>query len=300
MDNLLNIDRLKKTQISDLIQKAFYLKENRTLFQKNKPLEDKNIILLFLEPSTRTKTSFEMACTFLGANIINITSTNSSILKGETTENTLRTLNSYPLDALIMRDSVDDSHELAASIMDCPVINAGSGISSHPTQNLIDMMTLNEADLSLQNLKLTIVGDVTHSRVARSSIAGFSKMGSDVSICCPDYFKPDGPDQSEVQYFETLNEALGYSDVVMGLRIQNERLSGEKVNIDNYTKRYQITEKLLVENNIKALLHPGPLNEGIEVEENILKFKNSLIMNQVENGIWMRCAVMTMLMGLEI
>ena len=201
MDNLLNIDRLKKSQISDLIQKAFFLKENRDLFQQNKPLKDKNIILLFLEPSTRTKTSFEIAATFLGANIINITltrpwpslvstSANSSILKGETTENTLRTLNSYPVDALIMRDSIDNSHELAASIMNCPVINAGSGKSSHPTQNLIDMMTLNEAKIFLQDLKLTIVGDVSHSRVARSSVAGFSKMGSNVSICCPDYFKP--------------------------------------------------------------------------------------------------------------
>ena len=300
MDNLLNIDRLKKPQISDLIQKAFYLKENRALFQKNKPLKDKNIILLFLEPSTRTKTSFEMACAFLGANVINITSANSSILKGETTENTLRTLNSYPVDALIIRDVIDNSHELAASIMDCPVINAGSGKSSHPTQNLIDMMTLNEAGLSLQNLKLTIVGDVAHSRVAKSSLDGFSKMGSNLSICCPDYFKPVDFDESDVQYFETLNEALDYSEVIMGLRIQNERLSGEKVNIDNYIKRYQITEKLLVENNIKALLHPGPLNEGIEVEKNIWKSKNSLIMNQVENGIWMRCVVMTMLMGLEI
>ena len=300
MDNLLNIDRLKKSQISDLIQKAFFLKENRDLFQHNKPLKDKNIILLFLEPSTRTKTSFEIAATFLGANIINITSANSSILKGETTENTLRTLNSYPVDALIMRDSIDNSHELAASIMNCPVINAGSGKSSHPTQNLIDMMTLNEAKIFLQGLKLTIVGDVSHSRVARSSVAGFSKMGSNVSICCPDYFKPDTFGEIDVQYFEILNEALDHSDVVMALRIQNERLSGEKVDINKYIQRFQITEKLLIENNIKALLHPGPLNEDIEVEKNIWKSKNSLIMNQVENGIWMRCAVMIMLMGLEI
>lgn len=300
MDNLLNIDRLKKSQISDLIQKAFFLKENRDLFQHNKPLKDKNIILLFLEPSTRTKTSFEIAATFLGANIINITSANSSILKGETTENTLRTLNSYPVDALIMRDSIDNSHELAASIMNCPVINAGSGKSSHPTQNLIDMMTLNEAKIFLQDLKLTIVGDVSHSRVARSSVAGFSKMGSNVSICCPDYFKPDAFGEIDVQYFEILNEALDHSDVVMALRIQNERLSGEKVDINKYIQRFQITEKLLIENNIKALLHPGPLNEDIEVEKNIWKSKNSLIMNQVENGIWMRCAVMIMLMGLEI
>ena len=254
------------------------------------PLKNKNIIFLFLEPSTRTKTSFNFACSILGANVIDISPMHSSITKGETFENTIKTISSYPADALVLRS--DDNHhiDIAENILNFPVINAGSGTKSHPTQALTDLMTLKEQGLSIEKLKISIVGDIEHSRVARSLIEGLNFFGSKINICAPEYFKPT--DLSNISYFEDLSEAIKDVDVLMTLRIQKERIKKSKINFNEYSEKYMITEKIMNEFNINYLMHPGPVNEGIEIDRGLQDSSKSLILEQVRNGTWIRCAVL--------
>jgi len=254
------------------------------------PLKNKNIIFLFLEPSTRTKTSFNFACSILGANVIDISPMSSSITKGETFENTIKTINSYPADALVLRSDENHHIDIAENILNFPVINAGSGTKSHPTQALTDLMTLKEQGLSIEKLKISIVGDIEHSRVARSLIEGLNFFGSKINICAPEYFKPT--DLSNISYFEDLSEAIKDVDVLMTLRIQKERIKKSKINFNEYSEKYMITEKIMNEFNINYLMHPGPVNEGIEIDRGLQDSSKSLILEQVKNGIWVRCAVL--------
>ena len=297
MDKLLDFDRLKESQVDDLLNTSFFLKGNFSRIKEKKPLSGKNILLLFLEPSTRTKASFELACSALGANVIHVSQSDSSITKGETLENTLKTLSSYPIDALIIRDSKDDSAILANSIMKCPVINAGTGRKAHPTQSLSDMMTLIEKGVKLDELKICIVGDVQNSRVARSTIFGFTKMHSEVAICAPRYFQPNDLDMNRFTSFASLNDALEFADVIMALRIQNERLQGHQIDLNDYVNNFRITKELLKKYSVKFLLHPGPVNENVEIEKGLIDSKISLISDQVENGFWVRASVLLNVLG---
>ena len=290
MDNLLNIDRLNKTQVEDLMYLASSLKREFPNANLDNPLKNKNIIFLFLEPSTRTKTSFNFACSILGANVIDISPMSSSITKGETFENTIKTINSYPADALVLRSDENHHIDIAENILNFPVINAGSGTKSHPTQTLTDLMTLKEQGLSIEKLKISIVGDIEHSRVARSLIEGLNFFGSKINICAPEYFKPT--DLSNISYFEDLSEAIKDVDVLMTLRIQKERIKKSKINFNEYSEKYMITEKIMNEFNINYLMHPGPVNEGIEIDRGLQDSSKSLILEQVKNGIWVRCAVL--------
>ena len=290
MDNLLNIDRLNKTQVEDLMYLASSLKREFPNANLDNPLKNKNIIFLFLEPSTRTKTSFNFACSILGANVIDISPMSSSITKGETFENTIKTINSYPADALVLRSDENHHIDIAENVLNFPVINAGSGTKSHPTQALTDLMTLKEQGLSIEKLKISIVGDIEHSRVARSLIEGLNFFGSKINICAPEYFKPT--DLSNISYFEDLSEAIKDVDVLMTLRIQKERIKKSKINFNEYSEKYMITEKIMNEFNINYLMHPGPVNEGIEIDRGLQDSSKSLILEQVKNGIWVRCAVL--------
>ena len=290
MDNLLNIDRLNKTQVEELIYLASSLKKNFPNINPHSPLQKKNIVFLFLEPSTRTKTSFNFACSILGANVIDISPMSSSITKGETFENTLKTLGSYPADALVLRSNENHHIDIAENLLDFPVINAGLGTKSHPTQALTDLMTLKEQGLSLEDLKISIVGDIEHSRVARSLIEELNFFGSKINICAPEYFKPT--DLSNISYFEDLSEAIKDVDVLMTLRIQKERIKKSKINFNEYSSKYMITEKIMNEFNINYLMHPGPVNEGIEIDRGLQDSSKSLILEQVKNGTWIRCAVL--------
>ena len=240
------------------------------------PLKNKNIIFLFLEPSTRTKTSFNFACSILGANVIDISPMSSSITKGETFENTIKTISSYPTDALVLRSDENHHIDVAENILNFPVINAGSGTKSHPTQALSDLMTLKEQGLSIEKLKISIVGDIEHSRVARSLIEGLNFFGSKINICAPEYFKPT--DLSNISYFEDLSEAIKDVDVLMTLRIQKERIKKSKINFNEYSDKYMITEKIMNEFNINYLMHPGPVNEGIEIDRGLQDSSKSLIL----------------------
>ncbi|MAS51490.1 MAG: aspartate carbamoyltransferase [Chloroflexi bacterium] len=290
VDNLLNIDRLNKAQVEDIIYLASSLKKDFPNSTKDSPLKGKNVIFLFLESSTRTKTSFNFACSILGANVIDISPKSSSMTKGETFENTIKTISSYPADALVLRSNENNDINIAKNILDFPVINAGSGTKSHPTQALTDLMTLIEKGFSIEKLKISIVGDIEHSRVARSLIELLNLFGSIINICSPKYFKPT--DLRNISYFEDLHQALKNVDVLMTLRIQKERIEKSKINFNQYSDRYMITEKMLNEFNVSYLMHPGPVNEGIEIDRGLQDSSKSLILEQVKNGTWIRCAVL--------
>jgi len=290
VDNLLNIDRLNKAQVEDIIYLASSLKKDFPNSTKDSPLKGKNVIFLFLESSTRTKTSFNFACSILGANVIDISPKSSSMTKGETFENTIKTISSYPADALVLRSNENNDINIAKNILDFPVINAGSGTKSHPTQALTDLMTLIEKGFSIEKLKISIVGDIEHSRVARSLIELLNLFGSTINICSPKYFKPT--DLRNISYFEDLHQALKNIDVLMTLRIQKERIEKSKINFNQYSDRYMITEKMLNEFNVSYLMHPGPVNEGIEIDRGLQDSSKSLILEQVKNGTWIRCAVL--------
>ena len=292
MDNFININQLKKSELEDILSDSFYFQEN---FKKNDIsfFGNSNVIFLFLEPSTRTKTSFKIACSILGINAIDVSPENSSITKGESIENTLKTLNSYPVDAIVMRSKNQEDFKIAQKILNFPVINAGSGIDSHPTQALSDLKTLKEKFNDFKNLKVAIVGDLLHSRVANSFIEAFGKYNLKTNLFSPPYFKPKKLDFGKVIFYENFDECLDNSDVVMALRIQKERFKNLKVDLSEYASKYQLNQEKLDKHDIKYLMHPGPVNEGVEISIGLQNSEKSLISDQVKNGVWVRCAILS-------
>ena len=292
MDNFINIDQLKKSELEDILSDSFYFQEN---FKKNDIsfFGNSNVIFLFLEPSTRTKTSFKIACSILGINAIDVSPENSSITKGESIENTLKTLNSYPVDAIVMRSKNQEDFKIAQKILNFPVINAGSGIDSHPTQALSDLKTLKEKFNDFKNLKVAIVGDLLHSRVANSFIEAFGKYNLKTNLFSPPYFKPKKIDFGKVIFYENFDECLDNSDVVMALMIHKERFKNLKVDLSEYASKYQLNQEKLDKHDIKFLMHPGPVNEGVEISNGLQNSEKSLISDQVKNGVWVRCAILS-------
>ena len=292
MDNFININQLKKSELEDILSDSFYFQEN---FKKNDIsfFGNSNVIFLFLEPSTRTKTSFKIACSILGINAIDVSPENSSITKGESIENTLKTLNSYPVDAIVMRSKNQEDFKIAQKILNFPVINAGSGTDSHPTQALSDLKTLKENFNDFKNLKISIVGDLLHSRVANSFIEAFGKYNLKTNLFSPPYFKPKKLDFGKVIFYENFDECLDNSDVVMALRIQKERFKNLKVDLNEYASKYQLNQEKLDKHGIKFLMHPGPVNEGVEISNGLQNSEKSLISDQVKNGVWVRCAILS-------
>ena len=291
MGNFININQLNSSELKDIISESFFFERN---FHQNKldKYNNKNFIFLFLEPSTRTKTSFKIACSILGINVIDVSPENSSIVKGESIENTLSTLNAYPVDGIVIRSANHEDFEIAENILKFPIINAGSGINSHPTQTLSDLKTLSEKFEDFNGLKISIVGDLLHSRVAASFIEGFGKYGQKTNLFSPPFFKPKKLNLEMVNFYEDFKECLENSDVIMALRIQKERLNDLDIDFDEYASKYQINKRILDEYNIKYLMHPGPVNEGIEISYGLQNSEKSLINEQVKNGVWVRCAVL--------
>ena len=291
MGNFININQLNASELKDLISNSFNFQKK---FYKNNVDKfcNKNVIFLFLEPSTRTKTSFKIACSILGINVIDVSPENSSMVKGESIENTLSTLNSYPVDGIVIRSANHMDFERAKEILNYPIINAGSGINSHPTQALSDLKTLNEKFEDFEGLKISIVGDLLHSRVASSFVEGFGKYGQKTNLFSPPFFKPKKLNLEIVNFYDDFEDCLKNSDVIMALRIQKERLKDLNVDFDEYASKYQINKKILDQYNIKYLMHPGPVNEGIEISHGLQNSEKSLINDQVKNGVWVRCAVL--------
>ena len=297
--NLINFSDLTKKEIFDLIELAHNFKSEGSQDYRNEDLfPDKKIVSLFCEPSTRTKLSFEIAAHNLGAKFIDFDLPNSSMNKGETLEDTLAALEMMGVDLCILRHTESVIHDLVKHFSNMQFINAGEGTISHPTQTLIDLMTIHESKEIFENLNIAIVGDLDHSRVVNSFMEAIQMVGyKSITFCGhPDLCK-NFIDSSIGNFEPELERALQNADVVMALRIQNERLS-EKLTISasDYVERYQINvDSLQVAHPEMILLHPGPVNFGIELSKEASDLENCKIRNQIFNGVGMRMAVLTKL-----
>lgn len=299
IDNLLGLKETSRDDITAILDDAVKLK-NDVLEQdikKSNILSGKSIITLFFENSTRTRVSFELASKYLGATAANISAGGSSIAKGETLIDTAKTLEAMGTDVIIIRHSMSGSPHLISKYIGSKVINAGDGMNEHPTQALLDIMTIREKKGKVEGLKVAIVGDVKHSRVARSNIYGLNKLGAEVVLAGPSTLLPSNLQDMGVKVYTDVEKAVEGADVVMGLRIQLERQKkGLFPSIREYNKYFGIDERRLsMAKSDAILMHPGPVNRGVELNPQVADGSQSVINQQVTNGVCVRMAVLNML-----
>ena len=299
--DILGMKDLTVEEINLILETAESFLEISTREIKKVPtLRGKTIINLFFEASTRTRTSFEIAGKRLSADTINISASTSSVVKGETLIDTARNLEAMNPDVIVIRHSAAGAPHLLASLVKQSIINAGDGAHEHPTQALLDMMTIKEKKGKISGLKVAIVGDIAHSRVARSNIYGLSKMGAQVFLAGPATMLPRDIEQMGVKVYNKLEDAIVGADVVMMLRIQLER---QKQNIFPSLREYS-QHYCLNRNNIKLakkdviVMHPGPINRGVEISPDIADDPSySVILDQVNKGVAVRMALLYLLTG---
>ncbi len=298
--DLLSIEELSVEEISFIIETARSFKRvNERDIKKVPTLRGKTVINLFYEPSTRTRTSFEIAAKRMSADAINISVSQSSVKKGETLKDTALNLEAMRPDCIVLRHASSGAPAMLAELLDCSVINAGDGMHEHPSQALLDMMTVLERFDSLEGLNITIVGDVSHSRVARSNIYGFNKLGANVTLCGPPTMIPHGIEEMGATVEYDLDRAIRGADVIMMLRIQLER---DRVPLfptaREYADRYGLNLKRLKGAKEGLLiLHPGPINRGVEISPEVADGPYSLLIDQVTNGLAVRMALFYILIG---
>lgn len=262
-------------------------------------LRGKTVVNLFLEPSTRTRTSFEIAGKRLSADVINISGSGSSIAKGESLRDTLRTIEAMSVDCLVIRHSSSGSAAFAADLLSFPVINAGDGCHEHPTQALLDLYTISTALGRLKGVRVVLVGDVLHSRVARSLMLALEKVGSAVTVVAPPGLIPSDVEQYGVRVAPVLDDVLPSADVLYVLRVQKERMGRQFYPSDReYASLYGINKTRLEALPKKSLLmHPGPVNRGVEIDADVAESGRSLIDKQVTSGVAVRMASLYWLLG---
>ena len=297
--HLLSVDDLSVSEIEILLNKAnFYANANRQKGQIEKNLKGNTVINLFFETSTRTRTSFELAAKRLGSDSISMNASASSIKKGETLIDTAMTLNAMHADVLIVRHPDSGAVKLLSEKVNCAVINAGDGMHEHPTQALLDVLTIKRNNKKIKGLNISICGDILHSRVARSNILLLSKLGARIKVIAPPTLIPSGIEKLGVEVFHDMNEGLIDSDIVMMLRLQTERMKGLFVpSTKEYFKFFGLDQKKLKKAKSDAfIMHPGPMNRGIEIDSSLADNLNrSLIHQQVEIGVAVRMACLEML-----
>ena len=299
--DLLGIREMTVDEINLILETAESFLEISTRDIKKVPtLRGKSVINLFYEASTRTRTSFEIAGKRLSADTINISASTSSVVKGETLIDTARNLEAMNPDIIVIRHSAAGAPHLLASLVSQSIINAGDGAHEHPSQALLDMMTIKAKKGKIHGLKIALVGDILHSRVARSNIYGLSKMGAEVVVAGPATMIPRDIERMGVKVYTKLDDAIADADVVMMLRIQLER---QKQNIFPSLREYA-QHYCLNRNNIKRakddviVMHPGPMNRGVEISPDIADDPNySVILDQVNNGVAVRMALLYLLSG---
>ncbi len=296
--DLLGLIDLSAEEITEILDLAQEFKTRIQNGEKKIPhLAGKTATILFYENSTRTRTSFEEAAKYLGATTINIVAGNSSVAKGETLVDTGKTLDAQKNDFIIMRHPMGGAPYLLAKTVKASVLNAGDGMNEHPTQALLDMLTMRETFGSLKGLKVAILGDIKHSRVAKSNLFGLQKMGAEVYMYAPETLIPKGIDQLGAKLCKTRKEALENADVVMGLRIQLERQqAGAFPSLGEYAANYGVDEKTLEYAKPNAIvLHPGPVNRGVELTSGVIDHERSRIEDQVLSGVAVRMAALCLL-----
>jgi aspartate carbamoyltransferase catalytic subunit len=298
--DLLGIEGLERDEIERILETAKHMQEvGRREVKKVPTLRGRTIINLFFEPSTRTRTSFEIAGKRLSADVINFSPSTSSMTKAETILDTAKTLDAMDPDAVVVRHKVAGVPKRIADELSAPVINAGDGAHEHPTQALLDLLTVWEEKGRIDGLSVTIVGDLLHSRVARSNIYAFQKLGAEVRVAAPPTMVPAGIEALGVKVVTRLREALDGADVVMVLRIQKERLEGAFFpSIREYSATYGVDRaKLRFAKDDAIVMHPGPINRGVELSHDLADRRPGVVLDQVRNGVALRMAVLYLFAG---
>ncbi len=294
--DILGLQYLTKEEIELLLNTAENLKEiNSRDIKKVPTLRGKTIVNLFYEASTRTRTSFELAAKRLSADTINISASTSAVQKGETLSDTARNVEAMKPDIIVMRHALSGAHEYLAKRVSYSVINAGDGAHEHPSQGLLDMLTMQERFGSLEGLKVAIVGDITHSRVARSNIYGLTKMGAHISLAGPPTMMPMGIERlGNVTVRRNMREAVDGADVIMMLRIQQERQGKTLLpTIREYSRYFGLSRDVMkLAKPDVMVMHPGPMNRGVEICSDVADGPNSYILQQVENGVAVRMSML--------
>jgi aspartate carbamoyltransferase catalytic subunit len=300
MKSLLSARDLSREEIFTILDTADSFKEISTRTIKKVPaLRGRTIVNLFFETSTRTRTSFEIAGKRLSADVINISGSSSSTSKGEGLIDTARNLEAMAPDILVVRHSSAGACNLLAQHVNCSIINAGDGAHEHPTQALLDLLTIREHKKSLENLKVVIVGDIAHSRVVRSNIYLMNTLGFQVTVVGPSTMIPVDMEKMGVRISNNLDEAIQTADVIMMLRIQMERQNEYLLSsLREYSNLFCLTRERLEKASKDVLvIHPGPVNRGIEIALDVMEGPHSLILDQVTNGVAIRMALMYLFLG---
>ena len=299
--DLLGIQDLTADEITLILDTAVSMKEIASRDIKKVPtLRGKTVINLFYEPSTRTRTSFEIAGKWMSADVINISTSSSSVSKGESLKDTGLTLQAMHPDVVVIRHSaVGAPHLLAGILQRTSVINAGDGAHEHPTQALLDLFTIREGRGTLSGLKAAIVGDILHSRVARSNIFAMQKMGMQVRVSGPSTMLPRYLERLGVEVFRRIEPAIADADIIMMLRVQLERqAAGLFPTLREYSKLFGLNlDRLKSAKRDALIMHPGPINRGVEIAPEVADGPYSLILSQVENGLAIRMALLYLLAG---
>ena len=298
--SLLDIQGLTRSEVERILDTSeVFLQVSRRPVRKVPTLRGKTVINLFYEASTRTRTSFELAGKRLSADVINMNVSASSVKKGETLQDTCRTLEAMHPDVVVIRHNASGAANYIASKIHCGVINAGDGMHAHPTQALLDAFTIRREKGTLDNLVVTIIGDIAHSRVARSNAHLLRLFGCEVRVVGPRTLLPIAVDSLGVRVFDRIEQALDGADVVMVLRIQSERLEGALLpSPREYARTFGISSRTIEYAKPDAIvMHPGPMNRGVEIESNIADGKRSVILEQVEAGVAVRMALLYLLAG---
>ncbi len=298
--DLLGIEDLTREEIQLILETAERMQEIGAREVKKVPtLRGRTIVNLFFESSTRTLSSFEIAGKRLSADVVNFSRSSSSLSKSETILDTARTLDAMDPDVVIVRHKVAGVPKRIADVLDAPVINAGDGAHEHPTQALLDMLTVYQEKGQLEGLTVAIIGDIGHSRVARSNIYGFTKMGAEVRVAGPPPMIPPNLEALGAKAYGSLEEVLSGADVVMALRIQTERLRGAFFpSVREYSATFGLDRsKLRFAKDDAIVMHPGPVNRGVELAHDLTDHRPSVILDQVRNGVALRMAVLYLITG---
>jgi len=298
--DILGLQEMGPEEIRTILEQAGVFKEILSRRIKKVPtLRGQSICTLFYEPSTRTRASFELAAKIMSADAINVASSSSSVVKGESLKDTVLTLEAMGIDLLVIRHSMAGAPAFAAQVARIPVINAGDGLHEHPTQGLLDLFTMQEVKRRLEGLKVAIVGDIAHSRVARSNLWGLLKMGAEVRVAGPATLLPAGIERLGVRVFTDVGEALCDVDVVNVLRIQIERQErGLFPSLREYSERFGVNARRLEQASPDVMvMHPGPMNRGLEIADDVADAGYAVITDQVTNGVAVRMALLYMLLG---
>jgi aspartate carbamoyltransferase catalytic subunit len=298
--DLLGIEDLEREDIERILETAMHMREVGERDVKKVPtLRGRTVVNLFFEASTRTRASFEIAGKRLSADVVNFSPAGSSLKKDESILDTARTLDAMDPDVVVVRHGVAGVPKRIADVLAAPVINAGDGAHEHPTQALLDLLTVQQEKGRIDGLTVTIVGDIVHSRVARSNIYGFRKMGAEVRIAAPPPMIPANIEVLGVKAYTSLRESLNGADVVMALRIQNERLAGSWFpGVREYSATFGLDRaKLRHARDGAIVMHPGPVNRGVELSHDLTDHRPSVILDQVRNGVAIRMAVLYLFAG---